>query len=376
MNKTLEKYQENLEIMKKYIKMNFKNLNSEKLIHIAGTNGKGTTAHLISSILISNNYNVGLFTSPHMDIYNERIKINNIIINDNELNNIKKKHDEFIKKNNLSYYESSFIYACSYFNNKNPDYIIFEVGLGGKYDATNVLNYLYSVITKISYDHSDILGNSLEEIAKEKLGIVKTKRENIFYYQDQEEKVNLVFEKYKISNISYNNGLLIKNINNIGFKYNLDLSLNVTKKILGESDFFNISNIERIINNFKIKTNFIGREQLMNTNPNIYYDIAHNYDSIKLLLKNIKNIEKYDLYFSFNKSKKLKEVFKEINLLDNKKIYINNSTNNNYILKDCEYKYFDEVYDSIDEIEFTNNSYVMGSTYIYSELKGYVLKNY
>ena len=154
----------------KFINSPHKNL---KFIHIGGTNGKGSTAHYISSILQESGYKVGLFTSPHFYDFRERIKVNKKKIDKDfitEFTNLNKKN---IENNSMSFFELSFGLAVSYFNRNKVDIAIIEVGLGGRLDATNIINPLMSIITNISLDHTEILGDNLKDIAGEKSGIIK-----------------------------------------------------------------------------------------------------------------------------------------------------------------------------------------------------------
>ncbi|GAG99268.1 unnamed protein product, partial [marine sediment metagenome] len=151
-----------------------------KVIHVAGTNGKGSTSSLISSILQSNGYKVGLYTSPHLVDFTERIKINNKPIDREKVSELLERIKPSIDKvaNTPSYDHPTFFevitsMAFLYFFEEQVDFLVLEVGLGGRLDATNVCEPLISVITHVDYDHMDKLGNSLEEIAREKGGIIK-----------------------------------------------------------------------------------------------------------------------------------------------------------------------------------------------------------
>ena len=150
-----------------------------KIIHVAGTNGKGSTCSSISSILQSDGYKVGLYTSPHLVDFTERIKINHKPINRKKVSELLERIKPYIEKvaNTPSYGHPTFFevitsMAFLYFFEEQVDYLVLEVGLGGRLDATNVCEPLISVITHIDYDHMDKLGNSLEEIAREKGGII------------------------------------------------------------------------------------------------------------------------------------------------------------------------------------------------------------
>lgn len=143
-----------------------------KIIHIAGTNGKGSTAAMLSSIL-KQKYKVGLYTSPHLVKLNERIRINDVDISDKDLIRLVEIVRE--KRENQTYFETIFVMAVLFFKQQNCDYVILEVGMGGRLDSTNVVTPLVSVITNVSFDHIGSLGNTIRKIAFEKAGIIKPK---------------------------------------------------------------------------------------------------------------------------------------------------------------------------------------------------------
>ena len=152
----------------------FAEIDRRKVITVAGTNGKGTTSAVLETLLMSAGQKVGLFTSPHLISTTERIRINAIDISENDFVRIYLKHKNLIQKHQLTHFESLTLLAATYFFEENTlDYIIFEVGLGGLYDATNVFPNQYSVITKLGLDHQNILGKNLFEIAQNKFGIIK-----------------------------------------------------------------------------------------------------------------------------------------------------------------------------------------------------------
>jgi len=144
-----------------------------KSFHIAGTNGKGSTASFISSILIENNLKTGLYTSPHFVKFNERIRINGKEIEDEYIAKFVKENQNFIDENHLTFFEATTAMAFKYFTENKIDFAVIETGLGGRLDATNVVNPVASIITSISLEHTEMLGNSLKEIAFEKGGIIK-----------------------------------------------------------------------------------------------------------------------------------------------------------------------------------------------------------
>jgi dihydrofolate synthase/folylpolyglutamate synthase len=144
-----------------------------KFIHVAGTNGKGSTSHLLASVLHEAGYKVGLYTSPHLRDFRERIKINGIEISEEFVCEFIEKNIDFFKANELSFFEMTVGLAFEYFKKQKVDIAIIEVGLGGRLDSTNIITPLISVITNIGKDHVQFLGNTLEAIAREKAGIIK-----------------------------------------------------------------------------------------------------------------------------------------------------------------------------------------------------------
>ena len=146
---------------------------SIKTIHIAGTNGKGSTSATIYSILREHGYRVGLYTSPHLIKFNERIRINGISITDEEILSFMRYAHQCINKIQSTFFEVTTAMAFNHFNNNDVDVAIIETGLGGRLDSTNVVDPVLTVMTPISFDHTDILGNTIERIALEKAGIIK-----------------------------------------------------------------------------------------------------------------------------------------------------------------------------------------------------------
>src|SRR5690606_3255231 len=147
--------------------------NHFKSVHVAGTNGKGSVSHMLASVMQEAGYKVGLHTSPHLKDYRERIKINGQEVPEDFVIEFISDNQKFLEENKLSFFEMSVGMAFDYFRKEKVDIAIIEVGLGGRLDSTNIITPLLSVITNIGLDHTQILGNSLEEIAAEKAGIIK-----------------------------------------------------------------------------------------------------------------------------------------------------------------------------------------------------------
>ena len=164
--------------------------NKLKYIHVTGTNGKGSVIEMLNNILINANLKVGKFISPHLVSYHERISINGEYIKDEKIQEIFQKVQPIIEKENieLNFFEFFTLIAILYFCKQKVDIVLMEVGFGGLYDSTNIINPMISVISSIGYDHMKVLGNTLEEIAKQKAGIIKENSETV--YMEQESNID------------------------------------------------------------------------------------------------------------------------------------------------------------------------------------------
>ena len=267
--------------------------NDLSLIHVGGTNGKGSTCHIISSILQEHGFKVGLFSSPHIYDFRERIKINSNHIDKDFILEFIKDNKNYITKNNLSFFETSFAIALCYFKKIKPEYVIIEVGLGGRLDATNIINPIISVITNIGFDHKKFLGNTLIQIANEKAGIIKSSADTVIGEYD--ENLNKVFESHaleKNSKIHYAD-------QSVNF-YKSDLqgfyqyrNINTAIKTIEKMNSFVVdkTKLDKGINNVVKNTNLIGRWQIMGSSPTIIFDVAHNFNSIKLIFEQLSKIK-------------------------------------------------------------------------------------
>ena len=284
--------------------------NSFKSIHVAGTNGKGSTASYIKSILLQAGYNVGIYTSPYVVKFNERIAMNDTYISDEDV--IKYANIVFPIWENLykqgdvvTFFEVLTIICFLYFKDKQVDYGVIEVGLGGKLDATNVINPEISVITNISYDHMNVLGNTLEAIALNKLGIVKpnvpliTTVENqdlipLFKEITKKNKSNLtiigkddieIIEINEITKFKYKDSIYQTNLPGIFQTRNASLAV---ETILQLKDRLNLKITDNDIKLGLINTKWPGRFEIFN--HNIILDGAHNIGGIEALTKTLKRM--------------------------------------------------------------------------------------
>src|SRR6056297_2197912 len=193
-----EKREFNLDAINKYKEKNIDLFSQNNIIHVAGTNGKGSTISMLKSILMSSNKTVGVFTSPHLIDPNERISFNDVKITKKEFKKLYEKNKMDIEECKLTPFEALFVIALQFFFKKSPDYILIETGLGGRLDATNTIDKKdIAIITNISDDHSDMLGNTLDKIAIEKLHIANKADLTISL---SDKNIDSVFEKYFTQN--------------------------------------------------------------------------------------------------------------------------------------------------------------------------------
>ncbi|KNF07664.1 folylpolyglutamate synthase FolC [Gottschalkia purinilytica] len=295
-----------------------------KFIHIAGTNGKGSTSSYITNMLGKAGYRVGLFTSPYLETFNERIRINDEYISDEDLASTtlktKAKVEEMLSDgyNHPTEFEIVTAIAMEYYREKKVDFVVLEVGLGGRYDSTNVIDSsIASVITPIALDHTDILGDTIDKIAYEKAGIIKENGFVISYPQKPEaEEVieNVVKEKSaELIKVPVDN-LNIKEINEFGskfdFKYNNYEFKDLQIGLIGQHQAYNASTAITTVLGLKDKgiinitedsirqgleiTKWSGRLELLKRTPRFLIDGAHNMQGIEALKKTLKEIFNYD----------------------------------------------------------------------------------
>ena len=292
-----------------------------KSIHVAGTNGKGSTSHMMASVLQEAGYKVGLYTSPHLKDFRERIKINGIMIPKRKVSSFVGKHQDFFKNNKLSFFEMTVGLAFHYFAQSKVDIAIIEVGLGGRLDSTNIISPELSVITNIGLDHTQFLGTTLEAIAKEKAGIIK-KNTPVVIGRKQEKIINDIF---KITAYNKKSKIFFSEINN---NISCDLkgeyqneNINTTIKAI-EVLNWNIDNknIYKGLKNVVKNTGLNGRWQIISKNPHIICDTGHNQDGIKNITKQLKKINFNKLHFIFGTVKD-KNIIEIIKLLPKEALY-------------------------------------------------------
>lgn len=271
-------------------------------IHVAGTNGKGSTCLMISSILKDMNLKVGTYTSPHLLKFNERIKVNNIEISDDYICSFLEQNEEKIKQIKSTFFETTTAMAFSYFKDNEVDVAVIETGLGGRLDSTNVLYPRVTVLTSISLDHTKILGSSLEQIAIEKCGIIK---KNIpLISAIQKKKVQLIIknktseleapyfeieEPKKITLTSQGTKFIYQNNHYETPLVGYHQASNAALAFEACNIFMDNLSTKQINDSLK-KTVWKGRFQKICNDPFIYYDVAHNFDGILSTINSLKSI--------------------------------------------------------------------------------------
>tara|TARA_R110000751_G_scaffold8320_3_gene33158 strand:- start:601 stop:1812 length:1212 start_codon:yes stop_codon:yes gene_type:complete len=284
-----------------------------KSIHIAGTNGKGSSSHLLASILQEAGYKVGLYTSPHLKDFRERIRINGKKISKNWVVDFIAENQSYFKTHNLSFFEMTVGMAFSYFAEELVDIAIIEVGLGGRLDSTNIIKPEVSLITNIGLDHTDMLGDTIPLIAKEKAGIIKTnvpvvisefneETAPVFKSIANERGADIIFADEK-EYPDYKIGLLgsyqKKNVKGVLAALSALKHFKVTT--------VNIElGLQRVVEN----TNLMGRWQQIGNEPTIICDTAHNKEGISLVLDQLKEQDFNELHIvlGFVKDKDISKI--------------------------------------------------------------------
>ncbi|MEX1383045.1 folylpolyglutamate synthase/dihydrofolate synthase family protein, partial [Lutibacter sp.] len=269
-----------------------------KTIHVAGTNGKGSTSHMLASVLQEAGYKVGLYTSPHLKDFRERIRINGEVIRKIDVINFIKKNNKFLSTHKLSFFEMTVGLAFDCFAKQEVDIAIIEVGLGGRLDSTNIITPEVSVITNIGLDHTQFLGETLPEIAFEKAGIIKSNIPVVI--GEFQKEVFPVFEKIaKEKNAQL---FIASNLNTSNFQTDLKGSYQQhnlktvvkTIEVLKEKGFtISEENLKIGLLNVKKNTGLLGRWQILNRQPKVICDTGHNKEGLAYVLHQLRN-EKFE----------------------------------------------------------------------------------
>ncbi len=296
-----------------------------KSVHVGGTNGKGSTSHMLAAILQQAGYKTGLYTSPHLKDFRERIRINGKMVPKSFVIDFVKKQNQLIKEIEPSFFEVTVAMAFAYFAHEKVDVAIVEVGLGGRLDSTNIIMPDLSVITNISLDHTHILGNTLPEIAFEKAGIIKPKvpvvigerqkeTEVVFMNKAQQENADLVFadRSLHLENINQKPSQLTVDVykgkRNIYPQLSLDLTgshqlkniLTVIESILVlKANGYTIADeaVYKALKKVKKLTGLQGRWQTLSKKPLVICDTGHNKAGLLEVIQNINATPHQQLHF-------------------------------------------------------------------------------
>lgn len=308
-----------------------------KSIHVAGTNGKGSVSHMLAAIFQTAGYKTGLYTSPHLYDFRERIKVNGVMCSEDFVVDFTERLKPAIAEIQPSFFEITVAMAFDYFAQQEVDIAIIEVGLGGRLDSTNVITPELSIITNIGWDHMNMLGSTLEEIACEKAGIIKEnipvvigekkqETENIFRKIASQKQAPIFFAEENFSVTNYK--LLIDSIeisvadkNSFITDYRLDLAgIYQTKNILSvlmALDLLRHWNILHqqtgtALKNVKQITGLLGRWEVIHHEPTVVLEVAHNKDGIEQMLNHIENIsfDKLHIVFGVVKDKDVDAILK------------------------------------------------------------------
>lgn len=356
-----------------------------KFIHVGGTNGKGSTSHMISSVLQESKKKVGLFTSPHMFDFRERIKVNSSKIEKQFVIDFVEKNKEYFLKKRNSFFEISFAMAILYFKVKKIDIAVIEVGLGGRLDATNVIHPLLSIITNIGFDHTKFLGNKITSIANEKAGIIKKNVPVLIGEKNLEtDKVFIEKAKRESSKIFFAEDFL-SNDADLGLETNYQKknkrTVYAAMQILFENKMIS-EMFRKGVLNVRKNTSLRGRWEKVSSKPLIIADVAHNEEAFKEVICEVQKIKSQKKMFvlGFVKDKPINKIIK---LLPKEGIYFFSSPkisrayglkHLNSILENTEINY--RIFESVEEaynIALSNATkedfiFVGGSNFTVSEI--------
>jgi dihydrofolate synthase/folylpolyglutamate synthase len=286
-----------------------------KTIHIAGTNGKGSTSHMMAAVLQEHGYRVGLYTSPHLKDYRERIRINGQPIQKDYVVEFVQKNRLYMESHALSFFEMTVGLAFSYFYQKKVDIAVVEVGMGGRLDGTNLISPELSIITNIGKDHTQFLGESLEEIAGEKAGIIKP-NVPVIIGQTQAETQNVFIQKAHAmhSKIVFADQCKPHVYASDLKGYYQQLNLQTVAVALNHLRGFSLrtEKIKRGLLQVVATTGILGRWQSLGQMPLVVADVAHNKEGLNQIIPQIEaqQYKKLHLVLGFVKEKSLYDLLK------------------------------------------------------------------
>lgn len=273
-----------------------------KSIHIAGTNGKGSTSHMLASILQEAGYKTGLYTSPHLKDFRERIRINGKRIGKKDVVDFVSKNKSLFLQLEMSFFEMSVAMAFDFFAKENVDIAVIECGLGGRLDSTNIIQPELAIITNIGLDHTQLLGDSLEKIAQEKAGIIKKdspiiigrkqkETENIFKAIAKRKNAPIFFAKPENNYTSALQGIYQRE--------NTNLVITAIRQLQKQNWQITEQNITNGLKYVIKNTHLQGRWQVLGQNPSVICDTGHNADGIKMIAQQLQTLSYQKLHFVF-----------------------------------------------------------------------------
>lgn len=286
-----------------------------KIVHVAGTNGKGSVSHLLAGMLASQGYKVGLHTSPHYKDLRERMKVNGQLPEKDFVINFTNQWLTLIESIQPSFFEITVAMSFEYFAREKTDFAVIEVGLGGRLDSTNVVDPLLSVITNISLDHTELLGNTIEAIAAEKAGIIKAgkpiligerqeKTTSVFYNIAEQRRSPLTYAEdiceINIHHQDFENTMFTVRMPGHQWKMEIDISgpfqdKNLRTAFAGlwlleqQGIKWNLSKLKAYLKSFRSNVYYLGRWQVLNQRPMVLVDSAHNEGGMAYILAALKN---------------------------------------------------------------------------------------
>ena len=361
--------------------------NKFKSVHVAGTNGKGSTSHILASVLQEAGYKVGLYTSPHLKDFRERIKINGQEVSKHFVIGFIKRNKGFFEANKLSFFEMTVGMAFDYFAKQNVDIAVVEVGLGGRLDSTNIVTPEVSIITNIGLDHTQFLGDTLEAIAFEKGGIIKpnipvvigeTQKETAPVFKSLAKSCDseILFADQLVSEV-YKSDLMgsyqSKNIKTV---------IQTVKQLQGKGFKISNKNLKQGLLKVVKNTGLLGRWQILKERPKVVCDTGHNREGLIYVMQQLSNetFESLHIVFGVVNDKDLRSI---LDLLPKKATYYFCKPNiprgldaeelqqtfSSYKLKGRAYKSVNEAYNSaLNNARKDDFIYVGGSTFVVAEI--------
>ena len=264
-----------------------------KSIHVAGTNGKGSTSHILTSVIQSAGYKVGLYTSPHLLDFRERIKVNGQLITEKKVIQFIERHAAYFESEQISFFEMTVGMAFDHFRESQVEYAIVEVGLGGRLDATNIIMPVLSVITNIGLDHTEFLGITRTQIAKEKAGIIKSGIPVVVGQKDEETQK--VFEEIALQQSSK---LTFAKVQDQDWETDLkgvyqvqNIQTALTALACLNDPKINLHTIKQGFKNVISNTGLLGRWQIIADSPQLIMDVGHNKEGLSFLVTELQKLE-------------------------------------------------------------------------------------